>query len=159
MDFFCRQGRPSWSCDFALAANLVDDSAFRFARTIEIRQPDSGTLSISVPDDSSIQAQTLKRSLLDFKCDAPGLTVSRTGSAMNTASTVLGILALTGGVASSGRSFRPLSDGSLIMDVTNEAFFVHGFVGGTVKAQGFVRWTRESGDSGGRAAPSKPDAP
>jgi hypothetical protein len=158
MDFFCRQGRPSWSCDHGLAANLVDDPAFLSARAIEIRQPDLDTVSVSVPDDPSIQPRKLSRNQLDLKCDVSGLVVSRTGSVMNAASTVLGVLALTGGVASSSRSFRPLSDGSLLMDITNEEFFMHGFVGGTVRAQGFVRWDRDTGgNAGGQAVPRKPE--
>jgi hypothetical protein len=158
MGFFCSQGRrSSWSCDYALATNLlVNDPAFRLAQAIEIQQPDSNTLSISVPDDASVQPRTLSRSHLDFHCDASGLTISSTGSVMNPLSSAVGLLALTGGVASSSRTFRPANDGSLIMDVTNESFFVHGFVGGTLKGQGFVLWNRDTrGNSGGQATPKK----
>ena len=154
MQFFCNNPslpasmrRPSWSCGYGLASNLVDDPVFLSARAIEIRQPDPGTVSIAVPDDPSIQPRILMRSHLDFGCGASGLTISRTGSAMNAGSTLVGVIALTGGVASSLRSFRPLADRSLIMDVTNEQFFFHVFVGGTVKGQGFVRWERDTGDT------------
>jgi hypothetical protein len=146
MGFLCSQAwRSSSSCDYGLAGNLlVNDRAFLSARAIEIQQPDSNTLSISVPDDASAHPRTLSRSHLDFHCDASGLLISSTGSIMNPASTALGLVALTGGVASSSRTFRPANDGSLIMDVTNESFFVHGFVGGTLKGQGFVRWDRDT---------------
>jgi len=41
------------------------------------------------------------------------------------------------------------------MDITDEEFFLHVFVGGTVKAQGFVRWDRDTGDNAGQGAPRK----
>ena len=159
MQHFCTgypQGwgrRPSWICDRSLGQDLVDDPFFRAARAIEIRQPDSATLVISIPDDPSIQPRTLSLSHGDFKCDASGLTMSTAGSDMNAASTVLSVLVLHFGVASSSRSFRPLGNGSLLMDVTNEHFVTQEILGtGTIKGQGFMRWDRDTGELGSQGS-------
>jgi hypothetical protein len=158
MGQFCdlRTRRPGWTCDFGLAVNLFDEPqpAFLSARSIEIQQPDTNTLSISIPDDPSIQPRTLSRSHGDFECDTSGLTMSKSGSVFNPVSTAIGVIALTGGVASSIRSFRLWNDGSLIMDVTNQSFFFHVFVAGTYDKRGVVRWQKDTGDSArGQATP------
>jgi hypothetical protein len=163
MAFFCKSGpqrpRPSWSCSVSLAENLIGDPAFLSARAIEIRQPDPATVLISAPDDPSIQPRTLSRSHRDFECDASGLTVSMSGSDMNAASTVLGLLVLHVGVASSTRSFRPLSDGSLLMEVTNKEFVTQELVSGTIKEQAFMRWDRDPGDNAAeKRAPKESEA-
>jgi hypothetical protein len=150
MQFFCVKWphrRPTWICNTGLAENLVDDAAFLSARVIEIKQPDSATLSISVPDNPSIQPRLLTRDHRDFECDLSGITMSLTGSDMNALNTLLSVLVLHVGVASSSRSFRPLSDGSLLMEVTNKHFVTQEIlVTGTIKGQGFVRWDRDRGE-------------
>lgn len=142
--------RPSWVCDMDLWDALVGDPVASSARAIEIRQPDSATLFISVPDDPSFQERTLSRAQGDFACDVSGLTMSITGSDMNAVSTVLSVLVLHFGVASSARSFRPLANGSLLMEVTNTHFVTQEILAtGTIKGQGFVRWDRDTGELAG----------
>jgi hypothetical protein len=147
MDYFCVKSafrRQNWICRTKLAEDLVDDPAFLSSRVIEIKQPDSATLSISVPDNASIQSRVLTRSHRDFECDSSGITISLMGSDMNAGGTVLSLLVLHVGVASSSRSFRPLSDGSLLMEVTNKHFITQEILAtGSIKGQGFVRWDRE----------------
>jgi hypothetical protein len=148
MHYFCvtaAQKSPNWICKDDLAGNLLDDLAFRTVRAIEIRQPDPATLLISVADDPSIQPRTLSRSHRDFECGVDGFTISKWGSDMNGASSVLSLLVLHVGVASSSRSFRPLSDGSLLMEVTNELHMTQELISGSIKGQGFVRWDRDPG--------------
>jgi hypothetical protein len=168
MNYFCvtaAQRSPNWICNIDLAGNLVDDLAFRSARAIEIRQPDPATLLISVPEDSSIQPRTLSRSHRDFECGVYGFTISKWGSDMNAASSVLSLLVLHVGVASSSRSFRPLSDGSLLMEVTNELHVTQELISGSIKGQGFVRWDRDPGgkvqerDPPNEGENGKPDRP
>jgi hypothetical protein len=159
MQYFCTGypngvgPRPSWICDKSLGQHLVDDSLFRAARAIEIRQPDSATLLISIPDDPSIQPRTLTLGHGDFKCEASGLTMSKVGSDMNAVSTVLSVLILHFGIASSSLSFRPLDNGSLLMDVLNEHFVTAEIIKtGTVKGQGFMRWDRDTGEAGSQGS-------
>jgi hypothetical protein len=159
MKYFCTgypQGwgrRPSWVCDTSLWQDLVDDPSLRSARAIEIQQPDSATLLISSPDDPSIQPRTLSLGHGDFKCDASGFTMSRAGSDMDAVPTVVSVLVLHFGIASSSRSFRPLGNGSLLMNVTNEHFVTQEIIAtGTIKGQGFMRWDRDTGEPGSRVS-------
>jgi len=148
MDYFCVKSsfrRTNWICNTGLATDLVDDPAFLSARVIEIKQPDSNTLSISVPDNPSIQPRILTRGHGDFECGSLGITMSLIGSDMSAGGAVLSLLVLHVGVASSSRSFRPLSDESLLMEVTNKHFITQEILGtGTIQGQGFVRWDREA---------------
>jgi hypothetical protein len=159
MQHFCTgypQGwghRPSWICDRSLGQDLVDDPNFRAARAIEIRQPDAATLLISIPDDPSIQPRTLSVGHGDLKCDASGFTISSVGSDMNSAGTAVSVLVLHFGVASSSRSFRPLGNGSLLMEVTNEHFMTQEVIAtGTIKGHGFIRWDRDTGEPGSQGS-------
>jgi len=69
------------------------------------------------------------------------------GSDMSAGGTVLSLLVLHVGVASSSRSFRPLSDGSLLMEVANKHFITQEILAtGTIQGQGFVRWDRDQGE-------------
>jgi len=69
------------------------------------------------------------------------------GSDMSAGGAVLSLLVLHVGVASSSRSFRPLSDGSLLMEVTNKHFITQEILAtGTIQGQGFVRWDRDHGE-------------
>jgi hypothetical protein len=146
--------RPSWICEIGLADNLVNDASWRSARTIDIQQPDRATLVISVPDEPSSKPRTLSRAHGDFGCDASGFTMSRSGSDMNAVSTVISVLVLHFGIASSSRSFRPLSDGSLLMDLTNAHYVTQEILGtGTIKGQGFVRWERDRDEVVGEKPP------
>jgi hypothetical protein len=146
--------RPSWICDTSLGQDLVDDPLFRAARAIEIQQPDPATLLISIADDPSIQPRTLSLGHGDFKCDASGLTMSSVGSDYDALNTVVSVLVLHFGIASSSRSFRPLGNGSLLMDVTNEHVMTQEIVAtGTIKGQGFVRWDRDTGENAGAPQP------
>ena len=150
MDYFCVKSayrRQNWICRTSLAGDLIDDPALLPAQVIEIKQPDPATLSISAPDNPSIQPRVLTRGHGDFECDSSGITMSLTGSDMNAAGTVLSVLVLHLGVASSSRSFRPLSNGSLLMEVTNKHFITQEILGtGSVEGQGFVRWDRDRGE-------------
>jgi len=148
MDYFCVKSafrRSNWICNTQLARGLVDDPTFLSARVIEIKQPDSATLSISVPDNPSIQPRVLTRGHRDFECDSSGITMSLIGSDYDAVNTVLSVLVLHVGVASSSLSYRPLSDGSLLMEVTNRHFITQEILAtGSIKGQGFVRWDREA---------------
>jgi hypothetical protein len=150
MDYFCVKSsfrRTNWICNTGLAKDLVDDPAFLSVRVIEIKQPDSATLSISVPDNPSIQPRVLTRGHGDFECGPSGITMSLIGSDMSAGGTALSLLVLHLGVASSSRSFQPLSDGSLLMEVTNKHFNTQEILGtGTIQGQGFVRWNRDQGE-------------
>jgi hypothetical protein len=145
--------RPNWVCDRDLWHNLVDDPSFSAARAIEIRQPDSATLLISIADDPSIQPRTLSLGHGDFRCDASGLTMSRVGSDYDGVNSVLSVLVLHFGIASSSRSFRPLDNGALLMEVTNEHFITQEILAtGKIKGQGFMRWDRDTGELGSQGS-------
>jgi hypothetical protein len=150
--------RPSWVCDRSLWQDLVDDASLRSARAIDIRQPEPTTIVVSNPDDPSIQPRTLSLGNGDFKCDASGLTMSRISSDMNAVSSVLSVLVLHFGIASSSRSFRPLDNGSLLMEVKNEHSLTQEMLAtGTIKGQGFMRWDRDTGQPGGQYSPCHSD--
>ncbi len=159
MSMFCghvgyRRPNPNfWDCDYSLGGNFVDDPVFRSASAIEIQQPAPDTLVILVPEQPSVAPRTLSRGGLDFGCDASGLTMSKIGNVytgMNGSAAgdalMIGMHAmlLAGGVAASSRSFRPLPDSSLLLDVSNFSARVYLF-GFEAKGQGFVRWIRDKG--------------
>ena len=147
--------RDSWNCDRRLSTNLGREGPHGAGSSpetwIEIEQPDADTLRITVPDDRTILPWTLKRSAGDFKCDGSAVTVSTWGSIFSSrtrpaaaGAITTGGLALfgwSGGVAASSRSFRPLPDGALTMEVKDSqtgvllaAFWF------SLQANGFVRW-------------------
>jgi hypothetical protein len=158
MSMFCdhvgyRRPNPNyWDCDYQLGSNLVDDPTFHSARSIEITQPEPGALVISIPEQPLVAPRRLSQSRLDFQCDGSGLTMSKIGNVytgMNGSSvgdavmTGMHAMLLAGGIAANSRSFRPLPDGSLLLDVTNSSARVYLF-GFAAKGQGFVRWIRDT---------------
>lgn len=150
--------KASWNCDPTLAGNLMkmrtsDLSELQKARGlvwVELTQPDADTLEMHFPPESSHKPIVFTRKGGDFDCSGSSLQFSTTGSflsvegrpeAGNIAVTAIGLLQATGGIVSSTRSFRPLQDGSLSMEVTEVMALAHLIVFGK-RDRAFVRWER-----------------
>lgn len=144
-----------WYGSKDLLDNLITGVIVGREKSIELSQPDADTLQIVVPNSPENKQWTLRRSHGDFDCNDSGLKVSATGSlfagstkyvASDIMMTTVGMMVLSGGVVSNSRSFRPLDDGSLLMEVTRNGFAAHLFVIGW-DTRSYVRWQRENPDS------------
>jgi len=140
----------AWNGDTYLLTNLVKTTDASAVFATEIAQPDSDTLIIQTSSDPTSQQWQLRRSRGDFDCNESGMTMSASGgffagstkyAAADAMVTTIGVLLLSGGVVSHTRSFRPLDDGSLLMEVTQNGFMAHGVVLGW-DYRSFVRWER-----------------
>lgn len=128
-----------WNCSLHLSVNL---GLHTRATEIELRQPDDRTLEV-VPHDAppeEVSTRMLRRGQ-DFSCDAGGLYIGGTSSAMgNTAFTVTGALLLTGGVLNHTRAFARTQDGALVMTVTeSKSLFAWGLPA-HFRYTSYVRW-------------------
>jgi hypothetical protein len=140
----------AWSCDSRLSANLGQPNRSASPGWIEIQQPDSDSIRISIPDDDSVVPWVLKHSAGDFECDGSTVKISKLGSSYSSyrspaanafITTGVALTHLSGGIVSSSLSFRRVAEGTLVMDVRDQdvgAFVLLFWYAKTTT--GYVKW-------------------
>lgn len=161
-----------WECETSLSLNIggTDSSG----AWIELRQPDSDTLVVTVAESSQPPVE-LHRSKGEFDCTAEGLTRNLKASLTsqgydqgqeNTATKVYNAFAAitlaftaTGGVQALGRTFSRASDGSLLMHVERTTRGVMFAIPINMNYATWVTWPAELPNENPPATPMRQSVP